>query len=53
MFGPSFPAYGFYLRHVNNVRFSGLAITTEKPDARPCVGVGPDAEGVLLDGHKP
>ena len=50
MFGPAYPAYGFYVRHARDVRLDGLSIEPKVPDARPCVGVGADAEGVLVDG---
>ena len=51
MYGSMYPAYGFYVWHARDVRFANLAITPQKPDARPCVGAGPDAQNVLLDGQ--
>ena len=51
MYGAMFPAYGFYVWHARDVQFTNLAVTPQKPDARPCVGVGPDVENVLLDGQ--
>ncbi len=50
MFGPMYPAYGFYIRHARNVQFTNFAVTPQKPDARPLVGLGPDVENVLWDG---
>ena len=50
MFRAPYPAYGFYVWNANNVSFTGLNITTLKPDARPEVSTGPDTENVLLDG---
>ncbi len=34
MNGP-LPAYGFFVRHVNNITFSGIEYYTKTPDARP------------------
>ncbi len=50
MFRAPYPAYGFYVWHAKNVRFSNLAVSTQKPDARPMVSAGPDTENVMLDG---
>ncbi len=50
MFRAPYPAYGFYVWHAKNVSFTGLHITTQRPDARPEVSAGPDTENVLLDG---
>ena len=50
MFRAPYPAYGFYVWHAKNVSFTGLRMTTQKPDARPVVSAGPDTEIVLLDG---
>ena len=50
MFRAPYPAYGFYVWHARNVSFTGLNITTQKPDARPKISVGPDTENVLLEG---
>jgi hypothetical protein len=35
MFGPIQPAYGFWIRHANNVKFENISITTTAPDERP------------------
>ena len=51
MFGPMFPAEGFYVWHARNVRFAGLAIKPQDADVRPTVGVGPGVEDVTLDGR--
>ncbi|MDX9971952.1 MAG: glycosyl hydrolase family 28 protein [FCB group bacterium] len=44
MFG-QLPAYGFYFRHVRNVRLRDIDLTTESPDARPAI-VAEDAENL-------
>lgn len=36
MFG-DLPAFGFYIRHAKNIRFSNVHLKTESPDARPAV----------------
>lgn len=48
MFGPQSPAYGFWMRHARNIALFNIAVTPQKPDARPLVSAGPDAEDVLL-----
>lgn len=47
MFG-RIPAYGFFIRHVTNLRMSGVEITHEKPDARPAM-VLDDVNGARFD----
>lgn len=36
MFG-TLPAYGFYLRHVQDIQISNFSIWLEHPDQRPCI----------------
>lgn len=36
MFG-TLPAYGFYVRHAENVRFNGIELSVRKEDARPAM----------------
>ena len=43
-----FPAYGFYIRHVNRLRLRGLELVAEKGDARPAI-VCDDVNDVVLD----
>lgn len=35
MFKGALPAYGFYVRHVDNVRFENVELTLLESDARP------------------
>ena len=35
MFGTPFPAYGFYVRHANNVKFENVKFNLQAADARP------------------
>ena len=53
MYGPMYPAYGFYVWHARDVQFTNLVVTPQKADARPCVGVGPDVQNVLVNGMAP
>ena len=48
MFGV-LPAYGFYLRHVDNIRFDNCAFTTTQVDQRPAFFVD-NCSRVSLDG---
>ena len=36
MFG-TLPAYGLYVRHVNNINVNGVSFTLESPDVRPAI----------------
>lgn len=36
MFG-TLPAYGLYVRHVNNINVNGISFTLESPDTRPAI----------------
>jgi len=36
MFGKSLPAFGFYVRHAQNISFDHIKFNTRKPDQRPC-----------------
>jgi polygalacturonase len=51
MFGRQSPAYGFWVRHAHNIFLFNIAVTPQKPDARPLASAGPDVENVLLDGN--
>ncbi len=48
MFG-ELPAYGFYARHVNGLRFSSVRLRTSKPDLRHAM-VLDDVEDLAIDG---
>ena len=48
MFG-ELPAYGFFLRHVKNVRMDGIDLDWEENDARPAV-IGEDVIDLNLSG---
>lgn len=48
MFG-ELPAYGFFCRHVANLRFINVALSTATPDPRHAL-VFDDATGVAIDG---
>ncbi|MEK7707244.1 MAG: glycosyl hydrolase family 28 protein [Verrucomicrobiota bacterium] len=48
MFG-ELPAYGFYARHVNGLRFSNVRLRTSKPDLRHAM-VLDDVEDLAIDG---
>lgn len=48
MFG-ELPAYGFYARHVNGLRFSNVRLSTSKPDLRHAM-VLDDVEELAIDG---
>lgn len=47
MFGPQSPAYGFWVRHAANIAFFNIAVTPQKPDARPLVSADQDASALL------
>ena len=48
MFG-ELPAYGFYVRHVNGLRFSNVRLRTAKPDLRHAMLLD-DVEDLAIDG---
>jgi len=48
MFGTT-PAYGFFIRHVKNLRMSGVEISCEEPEMRPLM-ILDDVEGALFEG---
>jgi polygalacturonase len=48
MFG-ELPAYGFYARHINGLRFANVRLRTSKPDLRHAM-VLDDVEDVAIDG---
>jgi polygalacturonase len=48
MFG-ELPAYGFYARHVNGLRFSNVRMRTSKPDLRHAMVID-DVEDLAVDG---
>jgi len=48
MFG-KLPAYGFFVRHVRNLRMDNVEVAWEQPDGRPAM-VCDDVEGFDIDG---
>lgn len=51
MFGPTLPAYGFYVRHVRNLTFDQIYLRFVKPDHRPALVID-SAEEVEIRGLK-
>ena len=51
MFG-ELPAYGFYCRHVKNLKMHNVQLKTAKPDLRHAL-VCDDVAGLWLDGLDP
>lgn len=49
MFGPSLPAYGFYLRHVENIILDGIELRLQYPDKRHAIFME-DAHNVCVNG---
>jgi hypothetical protein len=47
-FGATIPAYGFWIRHAEQIVFDRVTITPEKPDARPCFVAGVNTSGIVL-----
>ncbi|NLE37671.1 MAG: glycoside hydrolase family 28 protein [Pirellulaceae bacterium] len=50
MFGP-LPAYGFYCRHVRNIRFDNVVLDYEQAEHRPAL-VCDDVKGLRLNGFE-
>jgi len=51
MFG-ELPAYGFYLRHIDNITFKNVRMKLKDSDYRPAI-VMDDVENVVMDGVSP
>lgn len=49
MFGPSLPAYGFYLRHVENITLEGIELRLQYPDKRHAIYME-DVHNVHING---
>jgi len=47
MFG-KLPAYGFYIRHVNNIEFNGVRLEPKEEDKRPAL-VTDDVNGLIIN----
>jgi hypothetical protein len=47
-FGPTVPAFGFWIRHAERITFEDVAITPAEPDARPEFALGIDAADISL-----
>ncbi|MBQ6915999.1 MAG: hypothetical protein IJQ65_09770 [Kiritimatiellae bacterium] len=45
------PAWGFYIRHADDIRFENVSLSLLSPDARPKI-VREDVKDFLWDGHK-
>ncbi len=50
MFGP-LPAYGFFVRHVRNLRMDNVEVAFEQPDHRPALLCN-DVQGLDIDGFR-
>jgi polygalacturonase len=50
MFG-TLPAYGFYCRHVQNIRFRGVDVSARQPEERPAI-MCDDVTGLELEGRR-
>jgi polygalacturonase len=48
-FGKTVPAYGFWIRHANGIRFDDVRIETVTADARPPFVKGVDTSGVRIN----
>lgn len=44
MFGPTLPAYGFYIKNVQGLTMSSLKLRTEKADTRPAIIAGSSSD---------
>jgi polygalacturonase len=47
MFG-KLPAYGFYVRHINNMEFNGIRLRVQEDDKRPAL-VADDVKGLTIN----
>ena len=45
------PAWGFYIRHADNIRFKNVTLVVEDADYRPAI-VADDVNGLVLEGVK-
>jgi len=50
-FGTTVPAYGFWLRHAERITFEEVKSSPKETDARQEFSTGPDAAGIVVDGH--
>ena len=51
MFGPAVPAYGFWLRHAEDISFENIRIIPLKPDARPQIAASENTTNILFHGR--
>ena len=51
MFGPIQPAFGFWIRHSNNVKFENIAIDSNEPDERPLIYLESNTQNITQDGR--
>jgi hypothetical protein len=49
-FGRRMPAFGFWIRHAEDIMFDGVTISPEKPDGRPQFVVGADVSDISVNG---
>ena len=47
-FGATVPAYGFWIRHAEQITFDRVTATPSKPDARPCFVTDIDTARIVL-----
>jgi polygalacturonase len=51
MFGSIQPAYGFWVRHTNNVKFENILITPGEPDERPLFHFESNTQNIIQCGY--
>jgi Glycosyl hydrolases family 28 len=51
MFGSIQPAYGFWVRHTNNVKFENILITPGEPDERPLFYFESNTQNIIQGGY--
>jgi hypothetical protein len=49
-FGKKMPAFGFWIRHADDITFDGVTISPEKPDERQPFVVSTDAADISVEG---
>ena len=49
-FGKRMPAFGFWIRHAEDITFDGVTISPEKPDGRQQFVTGADTDEISING---